>query len=33
MDLAVAEKMLIARQKELHILQRSCMDHLNELVC
>jgi antagonist of KipI len=33
MDLAAAEKMLIARQKELHILQRSCMDHLNELVC
>ncbi|HEY4111775.1 biotin-dependent carboxyltransferase family protein [Puia sp.] len=33
MDLALAEKMLVSRKKELHILQRSCMDHLNERVC
>ena len=33
MDLAMAERMLICRQKELHILQRNCLDHLNELVC
>lgn len=33
MDTAAAEKLLIAQQKELHILQRACMDHLNELVC
>lgn len=33
MDLQSAEQMLVSRQKELHILQRSCMDHLNEMVC
>lgn len=33
MELETAEELLIARQKELHILQRACMDHLNELVC
>jgi antagonist of KipI len=33
MDLDAAEHMLVSRQKELHILQRSCMDHLNEMVC
>ena len=29
----VAERLLAARQKELHILQRACLDHLNEMVC
>jgi len=33
MDIAAAEDMLTAQQKELHILQRACMDHLNEMVC
>src|SRR5579872_6141361 len=33
MDLQAAEQLLVARQKELHILQRSCLDHLNETVC
>ncbi|MHA4811253.1 5-oxoprolinase subunit C family protein [Flavitalea flava] len=33
MELETAEELLEARQKELHILQRACMDHLNELVC
>jgi antagonist of KipI len=33
MDVDMAERLLVARKKELHILQRSCMDHLNELVC
>jgi antagonist of KipI len=33
MDLETAEQLLVSRQKELHILQRSCMDHLNEMVC
>jgi antagonist of KipI len=33
MDHETAEQMILTRQKELHILQRSCMDHLNELVC
>lgn len=33
MDLEAAEQLLVSRQKELHILQRSCMDHLNEKVC
>jgi antagonist of KipI len=33
MDLESAEQLLVLRQKELHILQRSCMDHLNEMVC
>ena len=28
-----AEALLKVQQKELHILQRACMDHLNELVC
>jgi antagonist of KipI len=32
MDIHAAEQLLVARQKELHILQRSCMDHLNEMV-
>ena len=32
-DTIAAEALLKARQKELHILQRACMDHLNELVC
>jgi len=32
-DTVAAEDMLVAQQKELHILQRACMDHLNELVC
>jgi antagonist of KipI len=33
MDHNAAERMLVSRQKELHILQRSCRDHLNEMVC
>jgi len=33
MDMSTAEQLLVARQKELHILQRSCLDHLNEMVC
>jgi antagonist of KipI len=33
MDTAAAEILLTAQRKELHILQRACMDHLNELVC
>jgi antagonist of KipI len=33
MDIQMAEQLLVARQKELHILQRSCRDHLNEMVC
>jgi antagonist of KipI len=33
MDIIAAEELLIASQKELHILQRACLDHLNELVC
>lgn len=33
MDTTAAEDLLLAQQKELHILQRACMDHLNELVC
>jgi antagonist of KipI len=33
MDHAMAERLLVCRQKELHILQRSCLDHLNEMVC
>jgi antagonist of KipI len=33
MDFESAEQLLVLRQKELHILQRSCMDHLNEMVC
>lgn len=32
-DEGSAEKLLLAQQKELHILQRACLDHLNELVC
>lgn len=32
-DAIAAETLLTAQQKELHILQRACMDHLNELVC
>jgi antagonist of KipI len=33
MDNAAAEELLIWQEKELHILQRACKDHLNELVC
>jgi len=33
MDCDGAEALVVAREKELHILQRACMDHLNELVC
>ena len=33
MDIGMAEQLLVAREKELHILQRSCLDHLNEMVC
>jgi antagonist of KipI len=33
MDNAKAEELLMWQQKELHILQRACRDHLNELVC
>ena len=33
MDVTAAEQLLVARQKELHILQRACLDHLNEMVC
>ena len=33
MDNGSAEELLVAQQKELHILQRACMDHLNEMVC
>jgi len=33
MDIRTAEELLLAGQKELHILQRACLDHLNELVC
>ncbi len=33
MDIRMAEQLLVAREKELHILQRSCLDHLNEMVC
>jgi antagonist of KipI len=32
-DMQSAEGLLLSRMKELHILQRSCMDHLNEMVC
>jgi antagonist of KipI len=32
-DTRTAEALLAAQQKELHILQRACLDHLNELVC
>jgi antagonist of KipI len=31
-DTATAEDLLLGQQKELHILQRACLDHLNELV-
>lgn len=33
MDNGSAEELLMAQKKELHILQRACMDHLNEMVC
>jgi antagonist of KipI len=33
MDISAAEILLTSQKKELHILQRACMDHLNELVC
>jgi len=33
MDLENAEDLLLCQQKELHILQRACLDHLNEMVC
>jgi antagonist of KipI len=32
-DIATAEKLLIAQQQELNILQRACMERLNHLVC
>jgi antagonist of KipI len=32
-DIATAEKMLIAQQQELNILQRACMERLNHVVC
>jgi antagonist of KipI len=32
-DLEEAEHLLCGRKKELHILQRSCLDHLNEVAC
>jgi antagonist of KipI len=32
-DTGKAEELLASQQKELHILQRACLDHLNELVC
>jgi antagonist of KipI len=32
-DTRTAEDLLAAQQQELHILQRACLDHLNELVC
>lgn len=32
MEESNAEALLLAQRKELHILQRACMDHLNELV-
>jgi antagonist of KipI len=32
-DNGTAEELLAAQRKELHILQRACADHLNELVC
>jgi antagonist of KipI len=32
MDIVAAEEILIGQEKELHILQRACQDHLNELV-
>ena len=33
MDLATAEDMLASQHKELQVLRRACLDHLNELVC
>jgi antagonist of KipI len=33
MEVESAERLLMAQQKELHILQRACLDHLNEMVC
>jgi antagonist of KipI len=33
MDMATAENLLAAQHKELHILRRACLDHLNERVC
>ena len=33
MDIEMAGQLLVSRQKELHILQRSCQDHLNAMVC
>jgi antagonist of KipI len=32
-DIAAAEEMAIAQQKELNILQRACFERLNHLVC
>ncbi len=32
-DHRAAEELLTVQKKELHILQRACLDHLNELVC
>ena len=33
MDVDAAENLLVAGEKELHILRRACLDHLNEKVC
>jgi antagonist of KipI len=32
-DMELAEELLLSRNKQLKILQRACLDHLNELVC
>jgi antagonist of KipI len=32
-DIGTAEKMLIAQQQELNILQRACLERLNSMVC
>jgi len=32
-DLTLAEELLLTRRRQLNILQRACLDHLNEQVC
>jgi antagonist of KipI len=32
-DIAIAEELLSAQQKDLQILERACNDHLNAIVC
>jgi antagonist of KipI len=32
-DRFMAEEMLFSQENELNIIQRSCHDHLNQLVC